>query len=41
MAARETYLAGIKKRQEEYQANRKKANVATSGGSSANDGYDF
>ena len=41
MAARETYLAGIKKRQEEYQANRKKANVATSGGSNANDGYDF
>jgi hypothetical protein len=41
MAARETYLAGIKKRQEEYQANRKKANVATSGSGSANDGYDF
>lgn len=38
MANRETYLAGIKKRQDEYQAARKAATTATS---SAADGYDF
>ncbi len=38
MANRETYLAEIKKRQDEYAASRKAANTATS---SAADGYDF
>lgn len=38
MENRNTYLAGIKKRQDEYAAARKAANTATS---SAADGYDF
>ena len=38
MANRETYLAEIRKRQDEYVASRKAANTATS---SAADGYDF
>ena len=38
MANRETYLAEIRKRQDEYAASRKAANTATS---SAADGYDF
>ena len=38
MENRNTYLAGIKKRQDEYAASRKAANTATS---SAADGYDF
>ena len=38
MEARNTYLAGVKKRQDEYQASKKAANTATS---SAADGYDF
>ena len=38
MENRNTYLAGIKKRQDEYQASKKAASQATS---SAADGYDF
>lgn len=38
MENRNTYLAGIKKRQDEYAASKKAANTATS---SAADGYDF